>query len=118
MPESPSCPEGSATTEPGPPSRRGRWKAWLRGKAHRLLEYLEAPVPKRPVWQRMVLPFVGVLLLALSVVGGLLPILQGWLFVIPGAVLLACVHPRCERLVRGWCATFLRPVVRRLDRHG
>lgn len=41
-----------------------------------------------PVW-RLIRLISGILLLIIGIIGGLLPILQGWMFVIPALVLLA-----------------------------
>ena len=42
---------------------------------------------------------MGVGLVLLGVVGGLLPIVQGWMFMIPGLLILAEYFPGVRRLV-------------------
>jgi hypothetical protein len=41
-----------------------------------------------PVW-RLIRLVSGILLLLLAIVGGMLPVLQGWIFLIPALLLLA-----------------------------
>jgi hypothetical protein len=68
--------------------------------AARLDRALAAPLPERPVWQRVLYPLAGVALLALAVIGSLLPVVPGFLFAIPAVWLLCCSCRRWERAGR------------------
>ena len=41
----------------------------------------------------------GVLLVAIGLIGGLIPIFQGWFFGIPGLIILSKYFPKVNRLV-------------------
>ena len=41
----------------------------------------------------------GVLLVAIGLIGGLIPIFQGWVFGIPGLIILSKYFPKVNRLV-------------------
>jgi uncharacterized membrane protein YbaN (DUF454 family) len=41
----------------------------------------------------------GILLVIIGIIGGFVPILQGWMFLIPGLVILADYYPPIHRLV-------------------
>jgi uncharacterized membrane protein YbaN (DUF454 family) len=41
----------------------------------------------------------GVLLVAIGLIGGLIPIFQGWIFGIPGLIILSKYFPKVNRLV-------------------
>ena len=43
----------------------------------------------------------GILLIIIGLLGGLIPIFQGWLFGIPGLIILANYFPPAKRLL-GW----------------
>ena len=43
----------------------------------------------------------GILLVIIGLVGGLIPILQGWMFGIPGLIILSNYFPPAKRLL-GW----------------
>jgi uncharacterized protein len=60
----------------------------------------------RPMWLRVLLHVLGVVLLILGIIGFFLPILQGFLFTFLGILVLAGVNPWLRRKVDGW-----------LDRH-
>lgn len=40
------------------------------------------------IWRRIVRNLVGVMLIAIGIVGGFIPILQGWLFILAGLLLI------------------------------
>jgi uncharacterized membrane protein YbaN (DUF454 family) len=42
---------------------------------------------------------LGLVLVLLGIIGGLLPIVQGWMFMIPGLLILAEYFPGVRRLV-------------------
>lgn len=54
----------------------------------------------RPLWQRLVYPIVGLILIALGIIGWLVPIIPGFPLIIIGFPLLFCFHPRIELFVR------------------
>ena len=41
----------------------------------------------------------GVLLVAIGLIGGLIPVFQGWVFGIPGLIILSKYFPKVNRLV-------------------
>ena len=41
---------------------------------------------------------LGVILILIGIVGGLIPIFQGWIFGLPGLMLLGSVFPSIKRL--------------------
>lgn len=49
--------------------------------------------------RKILRPFLGVLLLILGVIGLILPIMPGWVFLIPGLIILADYFPPIKRLV-------------------
>ena len=54
----------------------------------------------RPLWQRLVYPIVGLILMAIGTIGWLVPIIPGFPLIIIGFPLLFCFHPRVELYVR------------------
>ena len=43
---------------------------------------------------------LGIILILIGLIGGLVPILQGWLFGIPGLIILANYFPPIKRFLR------------------
>jgi len=43
---------------------------------------------------------VGIVLILIGLIGGLIPIFQGWIFGIPGLMLLGSVFPSVKRMTR------------------
>ncbi len=43
---------------------------------------------------------VGIILIIIGLIGGLIPIFQGWVFGIPGLMLLGSVFPSIKRFTR------------------
>ncbi|MBD30988.1 MAG: hypothetical protein CMG44_02145 [Candidatus Marinimicrobia bacterium] len=43
---------------------------------------------------------VGIILIIIGLIGGLIPIFQGWVFGIPGLMLLGSVFPSIKRATR------------------
>ena len=41
----------------------------------------------------------GVLLVAIGLIGGLIPVFQGWIFGIPGLIILSKYFPKVNKLV-------------------
>lgn len=63
----------------------------------------------RPMWQRLLLPFVGLLCVLVAAVGGFIPLIPGWPLALIGLPLLAAFNPRYEawirrKMRRAWCA--------------
>lgn len=54
----------------------------------------------RPMWQRILLPVVGLLCLILATLGGFLPMLPGWPLAVIGIPLLMAFNPRYEAWTR------------------
>jgi hypothetical protein len=44
---------------------------------------------------------LGILLVIIGLIGGLIPIFQGWMFGVPGLIILANYFPPAKRLL-GW----------------
>ena len=42
---------------------------------------------------------LGVILVLIGVIGGLIPIFQGWIFGIPGLIILAEYFPRLQKIL-------------------
>ena len=68
--------------------------------AQRIDAMLTEPAPRRPLWQRMVLPFVGLVFFAVGIIGWLLPVIPGLPLAILGAPFLFCFNRRCEQWSR------------------
>ena len=49
--------------------------------------------------RRIFRPFLGVFLVIIGIIGLILPIMPGWVFVIPGLLILADYFPPIKRLV-------------------
>lgn len=56
--------------------------------------------PELPITTRILLVVLGWLLILLGIVGGLLPVLQGWIFFFAGAALLSLVSETAMRALR------------------
>jgi hypothetical protein len=54
----------------------------------------------RPLWQRVIYPFIGVILIILGIIGWITPVIPGFPLIIIGVPWLACFHPRLELWVR------------------
>jgi uncharacterized membrane protein YbaN (DUF454 family) len=54
----------------------------------------------RPLWQRLVYPLVGVVLVVVGVILWIMPVVPGFPLIIIGVLLCACLHPRLELWVR------------------
>jgi len=60
----------------------------------------ESYVRNRPLWQRVIYPIVGGILVIIGTILWLFPVVPGFFLVIVGLPLLFCFHPRFESLVR------------------
>lgn len=67
----------------------------------RLEERVEGSVPRRSLWQRIMLPMVGLICILVGLLFLITPIPLAILIVI-GFPLLFCFHPRVERRARRW----------------
>jgi hypothetical protein len=86
----------------------------ITGIAHLLdrgIARLAAPTPARPWWQRILLPLVGVCMVAVGIVGCVTPLPLAMLAVI-GWPFVLCFHPRTEAWGRRWMVGRLRTVRR------
>jgi uncharacterized membrane protein YbaN (DUF454 family) len=54
----------------------------------------------RPLWQRLIYPLIGIVLIILGIIGWLMPVIPGFPLIIIGIPWLACFHPRLELWVR------------------
>ena len=50
---------------------------------------------------------IGIILVIIGLIGGLIPIFQGWMFGIPGLILLADYFPPFKRILE-WAKTKIR----------
>ena len=49
--------------------------------------------------QKTIKIMIGIILLIIGLIGGLIPIFQGWMFGIPGLIILAEYFPPAKRLL-------------------
>jgi uncharacterized membrane protein YbaN (DUF454 family) len=56
----------------------------------------DQPVRPRPLWQRLIYPFIGFILIILGIILWLTPVVMGFPLIIIGLPLLFCFHPRLE----------------------
>ena len=59
----------------------------------------EKPGPPQTGWRAIVRIASGIGLLAIGIVGLILPVMPGWVFVIPGLMILADYFPPVKRLL-------------------
>jgi hypothetical protein len=50
----------------------------------------------RPIWQRLIYPFAGIILIILGIVLWITPVVMGFPLIIIGVPLVLCFHPRLE----------------------
>ncbi|MBM4103428.1 MAG: methyltransferase domain-containing protein [Planctomycetes bacterium] len=56
----------------------------------------QQPLRPRPLWQRLLYPFIGIILVILGIILWLTPVVMGFPLIIIGVPLLFCFHPRLE----------------------
>ncbi len=56
---------------------------------------------RRPIYQRLLFPIVGLVLIALGILGVILPFVPGLPALLLGLVLCSCVHQPAEVWMRG-----------------
>jgi Flp pilus assembly protein TadB len=69
----------------------------------RLEKQVDKRVTRRPLWERIILPLVGLVLVVIGLVFLVTPIPLAILMIV-GFPLLFCFHPRVERRARHWMA--------------
>ena len=52
------------------------------------------------MFKRIIFCVAGLCLLTVGLAGLVLPIMPGWIFIIPGILLTSSLHPRLERFVK------------------
>ena len=62
----------------------------------------EQGIRHRPLWQRVIYPVLGLILVILGIIGWVVPIVMGFPLIIIGLPLLFCFHPRLEWRMRGY----------------
>jgi len=62
----------------------------------------EQGIRHRPLWQRIIYPVLGLILVILGIAGWLIPIVPGVPLIIIGIPLFFCFHPRFEWRMRGY----------------
>jgi uncharacterized membrane protein YbaN (DUF454 family) len=76
---------------------------------------------QRPYWQRVLLPFIGVLLCLAGIAGTILPVIPGIPFLIIGFPLVFCFHHEWEEWAMSHSrrlAAWAKQVIRRLRGRG
>lgn len=61
---------------------------------------MHKPRPRDPQWLRLVKLIGGTALVVLGILGLLLPILPGWIFLIPGLAVLSTATPKVRLFLR------------------
>jgi uncharacterized membrane protein YbaN (DUF454 family) len=59
----------------------------------------QCPRP-RPLWQRLLYPFIGAILIIVGIILWIMPVVMGFPLIIIGVPLLFCFHPRLELWIR------------------
>jgi hypothetical protein len=54
----------------------------------------------RPLWQRVVYPFIGMVLVILGIILWIMPVVMGFPLIIMGVPFLFCFNPRLELWIR------------------
>ena len=62
----------------------------------------EQGIRHRTLWQRIIYPVLGLILVILGIIGWVVPIVMGFPLIIIGIPLLFCFHPRLECRMRGY----------------
>ncbi len=60
---------------------------------------VEQTIPPQTGWRAIVRIISGIALLAVGIVGLILPVMPGWVFIIPGLMILADYFPPIKRLL-------------------
>ncbi len=68
--------------------------------ADKVMHTLEQPAPERPMWQRIIYPFLGLLAVIVGIIGWLLPVIPGAPLAIVGLPWLFCFNRRSEQWAR------------------
>lgn len=97
------------------PGAKTRMIAKVDRNIDRIEDRVDQPVVKRPWWQRIILPFTGLIMVLAGVVFLFSPVPLAILAVI-GFPLLFCFHPRIERWSRERMVGGLHWVKRGLSR--
>jgi hypothetical protein len=66
-----------------------------------LLDVLPGVIPQRPLYQRLLLPVLGLVLIALGIIGIILPFVPGLPAFLLGLIFCSCVHQPSEVWMRG-----------------
>jgi len=76
----------------------------------------EQDIRHRPLWQRIVYPVLGLILVILGIIGWVVPIVMGFPLIIIGIPLLFCFHPRLEWRVRGYLRSIGQSIMKCIRR--
>jgi uncharacterized membrane protein YbaN (DUF454 family) len=60
----------------------------------------QQPLRPRPLWQRLLYPFLGAILIIVGIILWITPVVMGFPLIIIGVPLLFCFHPRLEHWIR------------------
>ena len=78
-----------------------------------LEQRLAEPAPERPLWQRIVLPFVGLVCVVVGIIGWLMPVIPGAPLAVLGIPFLFCFSRRAEQGCRDRCVRVVRWIKQR-----
>ena len=65
------------------------------------VDVLPPVTPRRPIYQRLLLPVLGLVLIALGIIGIILPFVPGFPALLLGLIFCSCVHQPSEVWMRG-----------------
>ena len=97
---------------PSPAHRTARTCA---AKLRDLRDRFAKQAPRRPWWQRILLPLVGLVAIVVGFVFLWIPLAPTSPFLVIGIPFLFCFHPRCENFVRQRMAAGLDRLQRWLE---
>lgn len=66
-----------------------------------LADVVRSVIPQRPLYQRLLLPVLGLVLIALGIIGIILPFVPGLPAFLLGLICCSCVHQPSEVWMRG-----------------
>ena len=72
----------------------------------------------RPLWQRIIYPVIGAILIVLGIIGWLVPIIPGFPLIIIGLPLFVCINPRFELWARRLMRKMGQAVKKRFRKKG
>jgi hypothetical protein len=71
---------------------------------------------RRPWWQRLVYPVLGLVVLLFGIFASIMPLVPGGMLIPVGFIMMMCVHPRWERWGRSRVASAIAVLQRLMAR--